>query len=97
MSEEPEPMIIVFGREHIEEYPVAEYKDSLSKAFKKNKADSITLDSNPRSQRFLAACAAWAIQENLLYHDHSFDEGQQIISFFKLTEKGKSEILGQSS
>lgn len=91
-----EPAIVSFGRQFLGDYSFQEYKDSLTRAFKAGQADFIVLDSNPRGQKFLAACAAWAVNEGLLYNDRNEDDTQQIVSSFRLTEKGKKEILGQS-
>lgn len=91
-----EPEIVGYGRQFVKKYPVQEYKKSLIRAFKNNRADFIILDSNACGQKFLAAGVAWAIDEGLLYNDRNEDDTQQIVSSFCLTEKGKKEILGQS-
>ena len=90
-----EPAIVSYGRQFVASYSVQEYKDSLVRAFKNNLADFVVLDSNPRGQKFLSAGIAWAIDEGLLYNDRNEDDSQQIVSSFRLTEKGKKEILGQ--
>ncbi len=91
-----EPAIVGYGRQFVNDYPVQAYKDSLIRAFRINRADFIVLDDNPRGQKFLAASVAWGIDEGLLYNDRNADDTQQIVSSFRLTEKSKKEILGQS-
>jgi hypothetical protein len=89
------PAIVEYGRLNIDKYNAEEFRRSLFRAFKERHADFITLDNNPNGQRFLAACMAWAISEGLLHNDRNADDGQQVVSSFRLTEKGKVEILGQ--
>jgi len=90
-----EPAIVSVGRSFIGDYSPKEFKDSLDRAFNVGGADFITLDSNLRGQKFLAACGAWGLDEGLLYNDSNQDDGQQVVSSFRLTKKGKKEILGQ--
>jgi len=90
-----EPEIVVYGRQFIDTYTAQEYEDSFIRAFRDHQADFIVLDDNPRGQRFLAASIAWAMSEGLLYNDRNSDDGQMVVSSFRLTEKGKKEILGQ--
>ncbi len=90
-----EPAIVGYGRQFFSNYPVQDYKESLVRAFRNNRADFIVLDDNPRGQKFLAAAVAWAMDGGLLYNDQSADDAQQVVSSFRLTEKGKKEILGQ--
>lgn len=90
-----ESEIVSCGRNFVDGYPVDEFRASLVRAFKERGADFVVLDSNPRGQKFLAACAAWAIDEGLLFNDHNEDDEQQKVSTFRLTEKGKKEIVGQ--
>jgi hypothetical protein len=88
-----EPEIVAYGRSLVEHFAVKEYRESLKRAFfSEHGADFITLDSNPRGQRFLAACTAWAIDAGLLRHDHSVDDGQSKVSSFRLTERGREEL-----
>ncbi len=89
-----EPVIISYGRTFITEYAEEEYRECLVRAFRENRADYITLDSNRRGQKFLAAGAAWAIDRGLLVNDKNQDDSQTITSSFRLTTKGKQEILG---
>lgn len=91
-----EPEIIGYGRSFIDEYSVEELRSSLVRAFVDRGADFVVLDSNMRGQKFLAATAAWAIDEGLLYNDRNEGDGQQKVSTFRLTEKGKTELKGQS-
>lgn len=91
-----EPAIVSYGRQFVNNYAVQEYKDALIRAFRNNQADYIVLDSNPRGQKFLAAGVAWAVHEGLLYNDRNEDDAQQVVSSFRLTSKGRKEILGQS-
>ena len=93
MSEfEEVPAIVAYGFQYIDTYSVQEYRDMLKRAFKDKRADYIVLDSNPRGQKFLAAGVAWAIREGLLYNDLNTDDTQQIVSSFRLTQKGKEEL-----
>lgn len=89
-----EPAIIGFGRMMLRELkePESEYEGSLRRAFVDNEADFITLDSNPHGQRFLAACAAWAIDKGWLFHDYTVDEGQTLVSKFRLTKQGEDHF-----
>ena len=90
-----EPAIVAWGRSNIGDYKKQEFCDSLTRAFRDDGgADFIILDSNMSNQRFRAACVAWAIDNDLLYNDRNDDEGQQIVSSFRLTEEGKRQILG---
>jgi len=91
-----EPAIVGYGRQLIDNYPVQEYKDSLIRAFRDKRADFIVLDDNPRGQKFRSASIAWAIDKGLLYNNRNADNTQQVVSSFRLTKKGKKEILGQS-
>ena len=90
--------IVSYGRQFLNNYPVQEYKDALIRAFRNNRADYIVLEDNPSGQKFLAAGVAWAIDEGLLYNynDRNRNNTQQVVSSFRLTEKGRKEILGQS-
>ena len=90
-----EPAIVKHGHNFVSDYPVEEFRSSLTRAFKDGRADFIALDSNPQGQKFLVACAAWAIDEGLLYNDHSEGDTQQVVASFRLTEQGRREILGQ--
>lgn len=87
-----EPAIITYGRGLVGSYHVAEYRASLRRAFFERGADFITLDSNPRGQRFLAASAAWAIDNGLLFCARTDDDGQSQVSAFRLTDKGREEL-----
>ncbi len=95
LSMDSEPRIIGYGRGLMHNYPEADLKAALVRAFRDRGADYIVLDSNPRGQRFVAASAAWGIDAGLLYHHHSSDDGQQVVSAFRLTEKGTKEIKGR--
>ena len=88
-----EPLIVGYGRTYVEEYPVKEYRDALIMSFKTRQADYITLDDNPRGQKFVSANVAWAIDNDLLYNDLNMDDSQVVVSSFRLTDKGKEEIL----
>lgn len=89
-----EPEIIGFGRTFINSYSAREFKDSLIRAFRNRRADSIVLDDNMRGQKFLAACAAWAIDRGWLYNDCNQSDEQCKVSSFRLTRAGKKAILG---
>ncbi len=89
----PEPEIIAYGRQFVKDYTEQEFKDSLTRAFKQNRAGYVILDDNPREQKFLAACAAWAIDQGWLYNDRNEDDDQCKVSSFRLTEDGKKAIL----
>ncbi|OGZ09850.1 MAG: hypothetical protein A3D65_00465 [Candidatus Lloydbacteria bacterium RIFCSPHIGHO2_02_FULL_50_13] len=89
-----EPEIISFGRQFIDKYPTEEFKASLTRAFKNGRADFIVLDDNMNGQRFLAACAVWAIDQGWLYNDNNQSDGQCRVSSFRLTKAGRKIILG---
>lgn len=85
------PAIIEFGASHIGDYTDDEFDAALSRAFAGNNRDGfVFLDSNPRGQRFLAACAAWAIGRGWLYVDQTDDDGQSEVCALRLTEDGKA-------
>lgn len=90
-----DPAIVSYGRNFVNHYSVEEYRESFVRAFKDNRADFIVLDSNPRGNKFLATAAAWAIDEKLLYNDRTVDDIQETICLFRLTKKGRKEILNQ--
>ena len=90
----PEPEIIAYGRQFMGNCPEQKFKDSLIRAFKQNRADYVILDDNPRGQKFLAACMAWAIDQGWLYNDRNEDDYQCKVSSFRLTEAGRKAILG---
>jgi hypothetical protein len=91
----PEPAIVRYGRSHIKEYSVKEYRDELIRTFREGEADSIILDSSTRGQKFLSACVAWGIDHGWLYNDRNQDDGQSTVSSFRLTRTGKRKILSQ--
>jgi hypothetical protein len=95
-KDETLPVIVLWGRDIIAEYGIDEYTSSLKRAFIDNDADFIVLDSNIRGQKYLAACVAWAISQDILWHDGSIDDEQSTVSSFRLTEYGKS-FLGCKS
>jgi len=95
-----EPEIISYGRGLIGDYAAEEFKASLVRAFRDGQADFIALDDNINGQGFLAACAAWAIDQKLLYNDKNESDGQCKVSSFRLTKAGEEAILlagGQTS
>lgn len=89
-----EPEIISFGRNLINNYSTEEFRASLIRAFKDKKADFIVLDSNISGQKFLAACAAWAVDHGWLYNDKNQSDEQCKVSSFRLTDKGRKALLG---
>ena len=89
-----EPEIISYGRHFIGDFAPEEFKTSLTRAFKDRRADFIVLDSNMNGQKFLSACAAWAIDQGWLYNDRSQSDEQCRVSSFRLTEMGRKVILG---
>ncbi len=84
-----EPLILHFGRSNAAAYTVAEYQDSLYRAFIDSRADFIVLDSFMTGQKFRAAAVAWAVDNGLLYCSDIEDEGQSEIYAFRLTEAGR--------
>lgn len=60
-----------WAAQHIDDEPPNEYEDALRRAFVDNRADFITLDSNPRGQKFLAASTLYAIRHGWLYCDQA--------------------------
>jgi len=82
------PAIIAFGRRFIAAYPVDEYEDALRRAFGADPTGFVFLDSFPYRQRFLAACAAWAIDQGFLCVDRIDDDGQSEVCSLRLTEAG---------
>ena len=91
-----EPEIVSYARQFIKDFPPQEYKDSLARAFGDRRADFIILDDNYRGQNFLAAAVAWAIDQGFLHNDRNEFCPQRMISSFRLTEKGKKEIISRS-
>lgn len=88
-----EPAIVTYGRRFIDGYTEDEFRDALVRAFRDRSADFVVLDSNPHGQKFLAACAAWAVAQGLLYNDRNEDDTQQVVSTFRLTPTGRKQIL----
>jgi len=88
-----EPEIVSYGRGFVGDYTPAEFRESLARAFKDKRADFIVLDSNICGQKFLAACAAWAVDSGLIYNDANQDDGQCGVSSFRLTKAGRKNIL----
>ena len=88
----PVPAIIAFGAAHAGDFAVAEFEGALSRAFAADPGGFVTLDSHPHGQRFLAACAAWAIGQGLLYVDQVADDGQSEICALRLTEAGRARF-----
>lgn len=84
-----EPLIVSYGREHITEYRVEEFEQALERAFVAHRADFVLLDDNIRGRKFVAASTAWAIDEGLLYCDRTEDDGQSVVSSFRMTDKGR--------
>lgn len=84
------PAIIAFGAASIGEYTTTEYDAALARAFQRNPDGFVVLDSNPRGQRFLAACAAWAIDQGLLRVAQVADDGQCEFCSLRLTPTGKA-------
>jgi hypothetical protein len=83
------PDIISFGRSRIGDYEPREFVDCLKRAFTgPHAADFIVLDSSPRGQKFLAACAAFAIDKGWLYCDRIDTGEQEEIASFRLTTAG---------
>lgn len=88
-----EPAIVAYGRHNIREFTEDEYRDSLKGAFADNNASFITLDSNMRGQRFLAAAVAWGIDHELLTTEFTDGSDEQCeVSSFRLTDAGKKEF-----
>ena len=87
------PAIVRYGRALIDYYTEPEYRAALRRAFGDHGADFITLDDNPRGQKFLAACVAWAMSVGILFCSATADDGQSVVSSFRLTDKGRTEIL----
>lgn len=84
-----EPGIIQFGRQHVGDYAWEEYVVALFKAFVIGKADFIILPENMNGQRFLAASAAWALDNGYLRVSEVDDADIQSVSTtFRLTELG---------
>lgn len=91
------PSIVAWGKTHIKAYAIQEYIDSFRRAFVDRGADFITLDSNMRGQKFLAASVAWALEEGWM---HCSDVGgypldldaQETVWAFRLTDKGRAEL-----
>jgi len=88
-----EPAIVGYGRHFVDQYPQQEYVECLQRAFKRDRADFITLDDNRHGQRFLAAATAWAIDAGWLYCDRIDEGDQEVVSSFRLTDEGKRMLL----
>ncbi|MFI5260633.1 MAG: hypothetical protein ACHQU0_02470 [Candidatus Paceibacteria bacterium] len=92
-----EPIIIGYGRQLIDQYPVQEYVDSLRRAFIIGRAECVVLDSNLRGQRFLFACAAWAFDGKILWNDLNIDDSQSAVCSFRITEYGKKFLESENT
>ncbi|MDE2019434.1 MAG: hypothetical protein KGJ13_03735 [Patescibacteria group bacterium] len=89
------PAIVQYGACFIKNYFSRDFRHSLFRAFAEKHADFIALDDHLCGQRFRAACVAWGIREGLLYNDQTVRGSQEELSTFRLTPKGRAEILGQ--
>jgi len=90
---ENRPAIVNWGGQFINDYPEDEFRSFLIRAFKDGKANFVILDSDPHGQKFRAAGIAWAMNAGLVYNDNNLDDGQQVVSSFRLTELGERIIL----
>lgn len=86
------PEIARYGARYVSYYTDAEYTAALWRAFIQRRADFIVLDDNPRGQKFLAANVAWAMEKGWLYCSQSEDDGQSVVSAFRLTPAGKRAL-----
>lgn len=69
------------------------YEASLWRAFIRDRADYIVLDSNISGQRFVAAGVAWGIDNGLLRHDRTDSSDEQCeVYTFRLTDEGKKRL-----
>lgn len=88
-----ESVIIEHGKKRMMQFSTAEYRASLTRAFKDNGLSYVFLDSNPRNQEFLSACAAWAIDQDLLGIANVIQGEQYEVTILTLTSYGKRKIL----
>lgn len=74
------------------------YEASLWRAFIRDGADYIVLDSNWRGQRFLAAGVAWGVDNEILFHASTDDSDEQCeVYAFRLTEHGRTRLTERES
>ena len=83
---------VAWGRAYVKDYTEQEFLDCLWRAFIRDHADFIILDSNPHGQRFVAAATAWALSKSILYCDRDQQGDQERVATFRLTPDGR-EIL----
>jgi hypothetical protein len=88
-----EPVIIGYGRQFVGEYQEGEFLESFRRAFAEKPDGTIILDSIRAGQKFLAASAAWAVDQGLLEHCETDDSDEQCTVYsFRLTEAGKARL-----
>lgn len=90
------PIVIIYGRRYIHEYGIQEYIASLKRSFIDCGADFIVLDSNARGQKFLYACASWAMEQNIIHNNLNIDDSQSSIYSFRLTDFGRKYLEDES-
>lgn len=92
MSATLEPAILQLGYQCVGKYADQEYIDALTRAFVRDGADYVVLDSNPHGQRFIACCAVFAIEKGWLYCDRVDTGDQEELATFRLTNAGKNRL-----
>lgn len=81
--------IIAYGMAHAAEFKTDEYIGTLKRHFENLREDDFAaLDSNPRGQRYLAACTAWGILQGYTYVERVAQGEQEQVTIVKLTYKG---------
>jgi len=74
------------------------YEASLWRAFIRDGADFIVLDSNISGQRFIAAGVAWGIDNGILRHDRTNSSDEQCeVYTFRVTDAGRKRLEANGS
>jgi hypothetical protein len=89
------PAIIRFGAGNVRDYPVRDFEATLRRFFAGHPDRMYVLDSKGIAQRFIAATAAWAIGEELLYIDRVARDDQREFCVLRLTDAGRSRYCGE--
>lgn len=84
--------ILNYGRGRVSLYKEEEYLDCLKRGFSSNTESFVYLDSNPRFQGFLSACAAWAVEKGYMEISHVAQGDQEQVTELRLTEAGKQLV-----
>lgn len=89
-----ESEIISAGQWAISKYDTSEFREALYKAFVRDRMKHIRLRNSKNESQFLAACAAWGIEQGWLRETDLdfYDEQDAGYAELFLTDEGKAEF-----